>query len=656
MSSATAECERCRDGDLNNHWDHRTKVTFQTIYDRVKFLLENKPREWKKDPQAAKKELQGAMRELLAKHIERAIGRQIVKTKAIFDGSNLFPQKDDPDAPNHFRWAFNGNYTGFPANKLSLWSEPHILECFEALESDELYIEDLEKALDLDEPKFQLARAAADAFRKHIWEHTGRPVKDLQKCLVGDGSAGLRGWKWDFSWQEEFHKFPHQRLLWKWSDKDLKASMELLKNGSLKLVRIESLRSSSSASCEKTVKKETKATKAARRRGNTMVPSTDDKDDEENEPHNDDKHDDDFDSGSTVVVDEGSNSGDFESYLHMTYQLLKYPARLEKLQPKVLELQTLNNTLRNSNKDLGIKIEDTKKQLKSARARNEILLETLEKKELEVKEMKTKCDRLERENEELSRKYAASEQKLEVKEMKTKCDRLERENEELNRKYAASEQKVKEATTEVYNAINRTTTVSESCDALAAELEQQNKSNRALITGMLASIERSHSPVLETITRPTEPPGQAGHQESPLKTHARPSNIRAASKISQNLHLGYAARTRPFQPSLGQQSPTRPTRPALIPKPNNAHVLTFNCHLPSSNGREGTGTSAKNTPTAQGSENIAQGDTEWLQTESPDCKIFRTRLADDQGGQMFSFKREWSDDERPQTTSKKARN
>ena len=62
MSSATAGCERCRDGDLNNHWDHRTKATFQTIYDRVKFLLENKPREWKK-------ELQGAMRELLAKHI-----------------------------------------------------------------------------------------------------------------------------------------------------------------------------------------------------------------------------------------------------------------------------------------------------------------------------------------------------------------------------------------------------------------------------------------------------------------------------------------------------------------------------------------------------------------------------------------------------------
>jgi hypothetical protein len=70
-------------------------------------------------------------------------------------------------------------------------------------------------------------------------EHTGRPVKDLQKCLVGDGSAGLRGWKWDFSWREELHNFPHQRLLWKWSDKDLKASMDLLKNGSLKLVRIE---------------------------------------------------------------------------------------------------------------------------------------------------------------------------------------------------------------------------------------------------------------------------------------------------------------------------------------------------------------------------------------------------------------------------------
>jgi hypothetical protein len=69
MPSATAEYKRCRDGDLNNQKDYRTKVTFQTIYNRVKFLLENKLREWKKDPQAAKKELQGAMRELLAKHI-----------------------------------------------------------------------------------------------------------------------------------------------------------------------------------------------------------------------------------------------------------------------------------------------------------------------------------------------------------------------------------------------------------------------------------------------------------------------------------------------------------------------------------------------------------------------------------------------------------
>jgi hypothetical protein len=70
-------------------------------------------------------------------------------------------------------------------------------------------------------------------------QHTGRPAKDLQRCLVGDGSAGLRGWRWDFAWQEEFHKFPPQRLLWKWSDKDLRASIELLKNESLKLVRIE---------------------------------------------------------------------------------------------------------------------------------------------------------------------------------------------------------------------------------------------------------------------------------------------------------------------------------------------------------------------------------------------------------------------------------
>jgi hypothetical protein len=352
-----------------------------------------------------------------------------------------------------------------------------------------------------------------------------------------------------------------------------------------------------------------------------MVPSSDDEDDEENEPHNDDEHDDDFDSGTTVVVDESSNSGHFESYLPMTCQLLKYPARLEKLQLKVLELQTLNNTLGNSNIDLSIKIEDTKKQHKSASLNNEILLEKLEEKKLEVTEMKTKCDRLERENEELSRKYAASEQKRE------------------------------EATTAAYIAINKARTISENCD-----VEQQNKSHRALITGVLAANERSHSPVLETTTRPTETPGQAGHQESPRKTHARPSNTPAASKVSQNPHLGYAARTRPFKPSLSEQSPPRPTRPALGLKPNNAHVRTFNCHPPSSNGREGTGTSAKNTPTAQGSENIAQGDTEWLQTESPDCKVFRTRLAGDQGGQMFSFKRECSDDERPQTNSKKARN
>jgi hypothetical protein len=381
--------------------------------------------------------------------------------------------------------------------------------------------------------------------------------------------------------------------------------------------------SSSSASCEKTVKKEAKATKAARRCGNRTVPSSDDEEDEENEPHNDDEHDDDFDSGSSMVVDEGSNSGDFESYLPMTHQLLKYPARLEKLRLKVLELQTLNNTLRNSNADLGRKIEDTKKQLKSASLNKKILLEKLEEKELEVEKMKTKCDRLERENVELSREYAASKQEAE------------------------------EATATAYIAVKRATAQSKKCDALTAELEQQNKSDRALITGMLASNERSHSPVLETMTRPTEPPGQAGHQESPRKTHARPSNIPAASKIGQNPHLGCAARTRPVQPSPSRRSPTRP---ALIPKPNNAHFLTFNSHPPSSNGREGTGKSAKNTPTAQGSENIAQGHLEWLQTESPDYKIFGSRLANDQGGQMFSFKREWSDDESPQTTSKKARN
>ena len=74
-------------------------------------------------------------------------------------------------------------------------------------------------------------------------EKTGNRVNDLPKCLVGDGSAGLKGWKWDFEWFEEFKKFPYQRLLWKWSDKDLIASMEVLKNGSLKLVRNEVSRS-----------------------------------------------------------------------------------------------------------------------------------------------------------------------------------------------------------------------------------------------------------------------------------------------------------------------------------------------------------------------------------------------------------------------------
>jgi hypothetical protein len=83
-------------------------------------------------------------------------------------GPHILPQKDDPVAPNHFKWAFNGNYTDFPVDKLSLWTPAQILECFEALESDELYIEDWETAPDLDEPKFQLARAAEDAFRKHI--------------------------------------------------------------------------------------------------------------------------------------------------------------------------------------------------------------------------------------------------------------------------------------------------------------------------------------------------------------------------------------------------------------------------------------------------------------------------------------------------------
>jgi hypothetical protein len=82
MSSATAECERCRDGGLNNQKDYRTKVTFQTIYNRAKFLLENKLRKWKKDPQAAKKELQGAIRELLAKHISDSLYSAYCKLKS----------------------------------------------------------------------------------------------------------------------------------------------------------------------------------------------------------------------------------------------------------------------------------------------------------------------------------------------------------------------------------------------------------------------------------------------------------------------------------------------------------------------------------------------------------------------------------------------
>ncbi|KAH8599403.1 hypothetical protein B0O99DRAFT_390243 [Bisporella sp. PMI_857] len=397
-----------------------------------------------------------------------------------------------------------------------------------------------------------------------------------------------------------------------------------------------------------------------------MVPSSDDEDDEENEPHNDDEHDDDFDSGSTVVVDESSNSGDFASYLHMTRQLLKYPTKLKKLQLEVLELQTLNKNLENSNMDLKMKIEDThrsmretKKQHKSANLNTEVLLEKLEEKQLEVKEMKTICGGLEQKDKETTRKYAALEQQN--KEMRTKCDRLERENEELNRKYAASEQKREEVEAAANIAIHKAMIVSDECDALIAEFKQHNESNRALIMGVPVSIERSHSSVFETTTRPTETPGQAWHQESPRKTHARPSNTPAALKISQYPHLGHAARNRPFKPSLSQQSPTRPIRPirpALMPKPNNANVLTFNSHSPSHNGREGTGTSAKNTPTAQGSENIAQGDTEQLQTqtESPDCRIFRISLADDHGGQMFSFKRECSDDERAQTSSKRARN
>lgn len=148
----------------------------------------------------------------------------------------------------------------------------------------------------------------------------------------------------------------------------------------------------------------------------------------------------------------------------------------------------------------------------------------------------------------------------------------------------------------------------------------------------LARIGRSHSPFLGAITRPTEPPSQHGHHESPRKTHALSSNILAAPKISQSQHLGYTARNRPRQPGPSQQSPTRPPRPALSQKPNNAHVLTFTGHHPSNNGREDTGTSAKNTPTAQGSDNIVHGDAESLPTGSPD-RMFKLFLgvADDQG-------------------------
>ncbi|KAH7305409.1 hypothetical protein BKA65DRAFT_202346 [Rhexocercosporidium sp. MPI-PUGE-AT-0058] len=626
MSPATVECERCRDGDLHNHWDHRTKETFQSIYDSVKSLAENKPRDHGRDVQTCLTELRGAMRELLTKHVERAIDRQIVKTKAIFKGSTLFPHYGDPDAPNYFRWAFNGNYSGFPETKMSSWSQSTILRCFKALESHELYIEDLEKAPVLDEPRLQLVRAANDAFTQYISENTGNHVNDLQKCLVGDGSAGLKGWKWDFEWFEEFKKFPYQRLLWKWSDKDLITSMEVLKNGSLKLVQNERS-SSSSASSETTVKKETNATNAARRRGKTMVLDSDDEDDEEDEPYDDDEHDDDFDSGSTVIVDEGSSSGEFDCYLPMTRQLLKCPARLAKLELKVSELQTSNNTLRNSNTDLRIKFEETETQLKFAHLNNGVLLKTLEKERIELGELKTKCDCLERQNEELSRKCAASEQPREKSE------------------------------TDASIIIDKAVIVSEGCAAFTNHFKQQNKqhrkSDRAYVTEMRGSIERSHSLALEASNSPTKVPGHAGHQESPRKNHARPANTQAVPKISK--FLGVHARNRHLQPSPSKQSPARPTRPALGPKPNNALVSKFNCPTPSNSGREGTGTNAKTSPTAQGSENIARG-TEWLGKESPDCKIVRSRLADDQGGQTFSFKRERSDDEKLQTASKKARN
>lgn len=69
MSPATVECERCRDEDLHNHGDHRTKETFQSIYDSVKSFAENKPRDHGRDVQTCPTELRGAMRELLTKHV-----------------------------------------------------------------------------------------------------------------------------------------------------------------------------------------------------------------------------------------------------------------------------------------------------------------------------------------------------------------------------------------------------------------------------------------------------------------------------------------------------------------------------------------------------------------------------------------------------------
>lgn len=172
-----------------------------------------------------------------------------------------------------------------------------------------------------------------------------------------------------------------------------------------------------------------------------MIPPSDNEADEENGSHNNDEHNDDFESGSTVVVDEGSSSGDFEGFLPMTYQLLEYPARLEKLQLKMSELQALNNTLGNSNSRLSTRIKETKKEHELLSRNNDILLESLGEKEREVNEMKTKCDRLERENEELSRRYAASERKR------------------------------VEITADASIAINQATIVSEGCKAVTAELQ-----------------------------------------------------------------------------------------------------------------------------------------------------------------------------------------